>query len=211
MYTETLWKNWDIKWAMNGQASIAEYLDIKAGWDSNKELTIGKPILPAPPKTIITHWNSTLIISFEKNRPVVKLLPWLLQTLLNAGLDEIKLLQHDFDVVDYKTLDRSELYEFLVLDEAAGELSVYHSYPRFIREKLTALHQWTGWNINFREDGYRWLDNLLGVAHQYRAAEIENLKKCLQHVFFSDVLSGNESKIDHNIFRNWITENGYGP
>lgn len=215
MYTETTWENWKISWAMNGQADIANYLGIP------REL-VNKNIesIPNRPKFSLDfpkHLNTNLLVMVNEGNFEIKLTPWHLETFLNVDLEEGMNVQKNIEIIDYQNIDRTHVYEFLFIDEKNRQLDVFYSYPFFVEEKLFVLERLKDWNIQFRHEGYRWLDNRLGGNFELRKPEIQGVKECFDHVFINGNHSNHErqkkyyTQMSIDRYKDWILKSKYYP
>lgn len=213
LYTQTSWREWKIGWAMNGQVDIAAYLGISKEAVYEKIESI--PNRPKISSDMPLHLYRNLLVLINEENVRIKLTYWSLETFLNAGFEEGMKVQKELECIDYQSLDRSQVYEFIVINEKIHSLDVYYSYPLFVAEKLFVLDNWKNWNVQFRRDGYKWLDNRLGLNFELRPSEVLGIQECFQHVFMKEHFSNYEFKkkyIDQptvNEYKHWIQKSKY--
>ena len=153
MLMETLYVGWSIKWAMMGMLDIAEYL----GEKEHRVVRLEDVQLSKPKVVAIKPEHSRISNLFfikVSGKILCYYLPYLAHSILSMVRSELEEFLSNFEQSDYSNLNRSNISEFIFIDDNLQVLNLYFSRPLFVRKITKALELWRGWKINYISKGY---------------------------------------------------------
>ena len=206
MFMATSCKGWQIEWAMRGQLDIGAYINYDL-----QELTSSRSsqdILSLGNFRKISRVNALLV--WEKaGKTILYGFPFRTENLLCHSIEEIHEKVNRLPRLNYQDLDRSEILEFVVLRPEQKQIHLWFNTPASMNQKLQVLEKWADWEVNYQREGYKWLDNRLGVEHRFHEAEIARLKLCFDQVLKKEENgSSDDNGVDCQQFEKWIEQRG---